>query len=186
MSRKVMDEVWDHAPESGDELIVLLAVADQANDAGQATVTWNWLEKKTRLYGDDLLYKLFHFNIRGQMIWRGLIQNYPRDEPFQLSIPLPLTKIEGYVYLVRCGPYYKIGRTKDLSARISKLAILLPHPLLIIHTIPTDNPAELESCFHDHYSEKRLNGEWFNLDEKDIRYFSEFSEVFNGADFIRS
>jgi Meiotically up-regulated gene 113 len=183
MSQKVVNEVWSYAPESGDSLVILLAIAAEADDTGQAIITWDWLEKRCRLQGQTLLYELFFLDIRGELTWDGHIQSYPRDKPFTISIPLPIKRIEGFVYLIRCGPYYKIGRTKDLSTRIPQLAIQLPHPLLIVHTIPTDNPIELETELHDQFSEKRLNGEWFALDRDDVEEITGLAEMIAGAKF---
>ncbi|RDI16384.1 helix-turn-helix domain-containing protein [Lentzea flaviverrucosa] len=50
MSIKVVTLVWEHAPAAGNELLLLLAIADQANDLG--TDAWpsvDTLARKTRL-----------------------------------------------------------------------------------------------------------------------------------------
>lgn len=50
MSLKAMNWVWDHSPAAGTELLVLLAIADNANDAGaNAYPSTETLARKTRL-----------------------------------------------------------------------------------------------------------------------------------------
>lgn len=50
MSIKVMTWVWDHSPAAGTDLLMLLAIADQANDAGRdAWPSIKTLAQRTRL-----------------------------------------------------------------------------------------------------------------------------------------
>ncbi|WP_082373157.1 helix-turn-helix domain-containing protein [Nocardia sp. NRRL S-836] len=50
MSIKVVTLVWEHAPAAGNELLLLLAIADQANDLGaDAWPSVDTLARKTRL-----------------------------------------------------------------------------------------------------------------------------------------
>ena len=49
MSIKVMTEVWDEAPFKGGDLLVLLALADFANDEGRCYPAIETIARKTRL-----------------------------------------------------------------------------------------------------------------------------------------
>ncbi|MGH3993304.1 MAG: helix-turn-helix domain-containing protein, partial [Pseudonocardiaceae bacterium] len=50
MSLKAMTWVWDHSPAAGTELLVLLAIADNADDTGaNAYPSTDTLARKTRL-----------------------------------------------------------------------------------------------------------------------------------------
>ncbi|MQA14922.1 MAG: hypothetical protein GEV09_12320 [Pseudonocardiaceae bacterium] len=50
VSLKAMNWVWDHSPAAGTELLVLLAIADNADDAGaNAYPSTDTLARKTRL-----------------------------------------------------------------------------------------------------------------------------------------
>jgi hypothetical protein len=40
----------------------------------------------------------------------------------------------------------------------------------VLHIIPCDNMILWERKLHRMYGNKRVNGEWFNLDENDIAY----------------
>lgn len=73
-----------------------------------------------------------------------------------------------FVYVLRSGPYYKIGRTKDFNQRISQLRIQLPFEVELFKVINTDDCAKLEKCLHQIYAEERVNGEWFELSDESI------------------
>jgi len=49
MSLRVMNRVWDHSGQSGSALLLLLALADQANDQGVCWPSVDTLARKTRL-----------------------------------------------------------------------------------------------------------------------------------------
>jgi len=79
--------------------------------------------------------------------------------------------VEGaHVYILQCGPYYKIGASAKVGQRISQLSALPPFDIELIHTIPTDDMYGLESELHTQFSDKRKRGEWFELDDSDVEY----------------
>jgi hypothetical protein len=84
---------------------------------------------------------------------------------------------KAYVYLLRCGEYFKIGRTNNLDRRMDQLSIQLPHKPQIIHAIHTNVPAYTERFFHEKFGEFRLNGEWFQLSQEAIGYFCSFLDI---------
>jgi hypothetical protein len=77
----------------------------------------------------------------------------------------------GYVYLLKSGKYYKIGRSKAPGRREYELAIQLPEPVVRVHTIETDDPGGIERYWHQRFSERRKNGEWFELRREDVFAF---------------
>ncbi len=77
----------------------------------------------------------------------------------------------GHVYMLRSGPHYKIGKTRDLNGRLDQIKLQLPWPVEVVHTIETDDPDGIESYWHKRFSEKRENGEWFNLTRDDVAIF---------------
>ena len=77
----------------------------------------------------------------------------------------------GFVYLLKSGRYYKVGRTNAVGRRERELAIQLPERAVIIHSIKTDDPAGIESYWHARFKGSRKNGEWFELSASDVASF---------------
>jgi Meiotically Up-regulated Gene 113 (MUG113) protein len=77
----------------------------------------------------------------------------------------------GFVYLLRSGKYYKIGRTNSVGRREYELAIQLPEAVAVLHQIETDDPEGIEEYWHKRFASKRAKGEWFKLDSADIAAF---------------
>jgi hypothetical protein len=93
---------------------------------------------------------------------------------WQLNNPVEVSDVQtaiGVVYLLKCGPHYKIGKTINIDNRLSTLKIQLPYKPELIHTITTNHIHWLEKHWHTFYREKRLNGEWFELTIEDVDYF---------------
>ena len=84
----------------------------------------------------------------------------------------------GEVYLFKSGRYYKIGMTKDIVRRGSELRIQLPERIDLIHSIATDVPSGIVAYSHRRFAEKRMNGEWFDLNGSDIRAFKRWRKIF--------
>ena len=83
----------------------------------------------------------------------------------------PNTFPHGIVYLLKAGPYYKIGMTKDFANRLDQIKLQLPFPVEVIHKIETDDPHGIETYWHKRFSDKRTNGEWFVLSNADVAAF---------------
>lgn len=77
----------------------------------------------------------------------------------------------GHVYLLKSGKRYKIGRTDSLEKRFAGLAAQVPHELVQVHAIVTDDPVGIEAYWHNRFKEKRRYNEWFELSAEDIAAF---------------
>jgi hypothetical protein len=77
----------------------------------------------------------------------------------------------GYIYLMKSGKFYKLGRSNAAGRREYELGIQLPEKLKTVHVIRTDDPVGIEAYWHNRFAEKRKNGEWFDLDANDIGAF---------------
>lgn len=65
MSIELMSRVWKHAPVSGGSLLVLLALADFADDKGWAWPSVNTLAKRARLGRRQVQYVLHDMEEQG-------------------------------------------------------------------------------------------------------------------------
>lgn len=84
---------------------------------------------------------------------------------------------KGFVYLLQSPTgYYKIGRTSDPENRMKTFGIQLPFEVEYICIIKTLNMYALEKNLHQYFSEKRVNGEWFQLLSEDIEYVKGLSK----------
>lgn len=76
----------------------------------------------------------------------------------------------GYVYFIQENFTYttKIGRSHNLEDRLRIFISDFPFNIKLLHYIKTDNYEQIELEFHKHYKSKRVNGEWFLLEEEEI------------------
>jgi hypothetical protein len=84
---------------------------------------------------------------------------------------VPASSLDGHVYLMKSGRYYKIGHSVHAGARERQIAIQLPEELATIHVIGTDDPTGIEAYWHRRFAAKRKNGEWFDLSREDVAAF---------------
>jgi hypothetical protein len=77
----------------------------------------------------------------------------------------------GFVYLMKSGKHFKIGRSNCAERREFELRIQLPEKIKLVHKIKTDDPVGIEKYWHDRFKNKHKNGEWYELSSSDIKAF---------------
>ena len=87
----------------------------------------------------------------------------------------------GYVYLIgeiENPRKYKIGstRAKKIETRLKQLQTGNSSELYIKESFETEHPFKLEKMLHNHFKDKSLIGEWFELSEADTEAFKDICE----------
>ena len=75
----------------------------------------------------------------------------------------------GYVYILKMGDWYKIGRSKHPLKRFPQLSVKMPLPTRLWMLFFSDDMIVLENIFHELYRDNRTNGEWFALTDTQVR-----------------
>jgi len=121
----------------------------------------------------DLIRKLVEYSRRepGLEDVAAVLVAEAAPAPAPLDEPADDENAWGFVYLLRSGRFYKIGRSNAAGRRERELQIQLPEKAAAVHTIRTDDPVGIEAYWHGRFAAKRKNGEWFDLSAADVRAF---------------
>jgi hypothetical protein len=179
-----------------DEFIILIA-SDDENDYMQALVDGEntflveYREEAAKKHyrverlGKEETFLLFQDYLRAGSLWRQCVawqdfsctfswdakpsRTLESTQPW-ITKEVSLSQLE-VVYLLMAGPYYKIGKTKDLGLRVNQIRLQLPYPVEVLHSIETDDSSGIENYWHKRFASKRANGEWFLLTDDDVAAF---------------
>ena len=90
------------------------------------------------------------------LIWRCLLHRL-------------ISPTTGWVYLLRCREYYKIGITGDLKARLVSYRTENPYPIHLLAAGFVHGYEAIEKEICTFYKHLHHRGEWFRLQHKDVR-----------------
>ncbi|HSJ37679.1 MAG TPA: GIY-YIG nuclease family protein [Planococcus sp. (in: firmicutes)] len=101
-----------------------------------------------------------------------LFESNQHDLEKIIALPDLPGKAPGYVYFVQeyMNGSFKIGKTKNIEKRMNIFGVKLPFENKLIYLIKTGNHHQTEVAFHKHFSDKRLEGEWFALNKEDLSW----------------
>jgi len=80
------------------------------------------------------------------------------------------------LYLFKAGPFFKIGFSRDVKARLRTIASNCPLPVELVCSLPEGlSSKETERRLHKRFRTKRVRGEWFRLDPEDVEFIKGLS-----------
>jgi len=96
--------------------------------------------------------------------------------------------MEGYIYLLKAHkPFdecYKIGYTTNPKQRFKDFGVKLPYPVEVVVLSKVKDCREVESFLHHRHKEKRLDGEWFKLDETEVQHIVQVALTYEALELI--
>jgi hypothetical protein len=85
------------------------------------------------------------------------------------SFDNPFEGRRGYLYVITDkGGLFKIGITVDPSARLGGLHTTIPGGVTKVLVRETSDMKKFERAIHERFRDKRVHGEWFQLDDDDL------------------
>lgn len=119
------------------------------------SLTWRWLEAERIVTGKD------HSEIVRAILqdWADLKDRIAKEALALIDESEEIA--DGFIYVVRVGSRYKIGKSIDWRRRISSFNF--PEPPEVVCVIETDSRHTLEQTLHRKFAAVRAHGEWFDL-----------------------
>ena len=80
----------------------------------------------------------------------------------------------GYIYIIKCGPFYKIGYAKNPLKRIKRMQQENPYELKFIFSELTLKPIQIETKIHRKFAKYHYRGEWHKFDKQTLKKTIQF------------
>lgn len=89
-----------------------------------------------------------------------------------INTPFPRGQATGYVFFVQDQQTgnFQIGRTTQIDKRNNKFSVNLPFKNELIYLVKSGNHHQMEAAFHDYFTNKRVQGEWYTLSSEDLTW----------------
>lgn len=155
---------YDYREDDDGNPLISLSYED-FKSARTFNQSWSWVTKKkfvsfcTHIVNEVLM----NMEMNGSNV---LVYIFPK--PCGNNIKIRPKKKSGYIYVLESDHGYKIGKTKNKRSRFKSLNIQLPFELKEHSSYLVEDYDAKELELHEHFKEKRLNGEWFDLSECDL------------------
>jgi len=72
---------------------------------------------------------------------------------------------KGYVYVIKCESFFKVGKAENPKRRFMELQLANPFRLRLLASFPTETPEQDEKAIHAALKSHWIRGEWFSLSE---------------------
>lgn len=120
----------------------------------------------------------------------GIIDLAEREDRFAAALPIAKArateestvsatpKVKGYVYMIRSGRRFKIGKETTAGARQAAAGTWLENPE-VVHRITTEDPDGVERYWHARFKQqgKHVKGELFALSAYDVAVFKRWKKI---------
>ena len=70
---------------------------------------------------------------------------------------------DGFIYLIACHDYVKIGIANDVATRLSTMQVGNPYPIRLVNAFYSSNVVRDERLVQDRFWAYRARGEWFKM-----------------------
>ena len=88
-----------------------------------------------------------------------------------------------YVYLLRAGLFFKIGKSDKVSKRIGSIQTANPSKVMLVAKFKCDSSDEarkLEKELHKRYKDRKVSGEWFSFTKEELDLVKEYGKLKSG------
>lgn len=153
---------------------------------GEFTVLWNCIYKFSYYRFDyeldgEIEEEIIAFKTIGCWIIISNSQvhkiNY-EEELLNLSLPIKKdNETYEFVYIINSAIGYKIGRTKNIDNRSAIFNVKLPFEWSFYDIHIVKDSKRVEKLFHLVFKNKRINGEWYDLNAEDLNDIKRFLQT---------
>ena len=91
------------------------------------------------------------------------------DDIVDISSTIYFNSEIGFCYIIRSEYGYKIGMSKSIHSRSKTFNVKLPFQWEFREVYALERYKDMEKMLHELFESKHINGEWFDLSEKDIQ-----------------
>lgn len=86
------------------------------------------------------------------------------------SIPQISNHQPGYIYVIACGEYQKIGQSSNPMQRMFRMRTDNPYPLRMIAVLSTCDVYRAENYVHQRYAAFHYDGEWYRVPPDELAW----------------